>query len=201
MADDGIQRYRGGMMRDANEELTQPGQGPVASSFDFFFQAEDGIRDLTVTGVQTCALPIWNGRLRSRSRVSPGRSRAKQQTPLRSTRDRTATRKSMTSWGTYPSRSVCTSSTVRRGGPTRIDRSRARRGKDLIEPRDSLARDGIRRARAAGSGLKRGEPPKEAGRLGPQGAIAQMGERLLCKQEVTGSIPVGSIGLFRRPPL
>src|SRR5688572_31685229 len=26
--------------------------------FVFFFQAEDGIRDLTVTGVQTCALPI-----------------------------------------------------------------------------------------------------------------------------------------------
>src|SRR2546430_12352346 len=37
----------------------------------FFFQAEDGIRDLTVTGVQTCALPIWGaacvmGRRRSR---------------------------------------------------------------------------------------------------------------------------------------
>src|SRR5688572_32915465 len=27
-------------------------------SGSFFFQAEDGIRDLTVTGVQTCALPI-----------------------------------------------------------------------------------------------------------------------------------------------
>src|SRR5205085_7088931 len=27
-----------------------------------FFQAEDGIRDLTVTGVQTCALPIFDGR-------------------------------------------------------------------------------------------------------------------------------------------
>src|SRR5256885_10565520 len=29
----------------------------------FFFQAEDGIRDYKVTGVQTCALPIssWNG--------------------------------------------------------------------------------------------------------------------------------------------
>src|SRR5438309_6355205 len=26
--------------------------------FFFFFQAEDGIRDGTVTGVQTCALPI-----------------------------------------------------------------------------------------------------------------------------------------------
>src|SRR2546430_14284492 len=32
----------------------------------FFFQAEDGIRDLTVTGVQTCALPI------SRMRIGPG---------------------------------------------------------------------------------------------------------------------------------
>src|SRR2546422_10587615 len=26
----------------------------------FFFQAEDGIRDVAVTGVQTCALPIWD---------------------------------------------------------------------------------------------------------------------------------------------
>src|ERR1017187_10520654 len=28
--------------------------------YSFFFQAEDGIRDTSVTGVQTCALPIWN---------------------------------------------------------------------------------------------------------------------------------------------
>src|SRR5690606_39518371 len=28
--------------------------------FFFFFQAEDGIRDFHVTGVQTCALPILN---------------------------------------------------------------------------------------------------------------------------------------------
>ena len=28
----------------------------------FFFQAEDGIRDRLVTGVQTCALPIWEFR-------------------------------------------------------------------------------------------------------------------------------------------
>src|SRR2546430_4890066 len=33
-------------------------------SSSFFFQAEDGIRDLTVTGVQTCALPIYYGRLK-----------------------------------------------------------------------------------------------------------------------------------------
>ena len=30
--------------------------------FFFFFQAEDGIRDWSVTGVQTCALPIYIGR-------------------------------------------------------------------------------------------------------------------------------------------
>src|SRR2546429_6101493 len=29
--------------------------------FCFFFQAEDGIRDVAVTGVQTCALPICKG--------------------------------------------------------------------------------------------------------------------------------------------
>src|SRR5258708_9797640 len=36
---------------------------PRATSFLFFFQAEDGIRDDLVTGVQTCALPI-SGRCR-----------------------------------------------------------------------------------------------------------------------------------------
>src|SRR5256884_1323514 len=33
----------------------------VLEMFFFFFQAEDGIRDVAVTGVQTCALPIWAG--------------------------------------------------------------------------------------------------------------------------------------------
>src|SRR5438105_8242031 len=32
----------------------------------FFFQAEDGIRDPLVTGVQTCALPIWLNRFQER---------------------------------------------------------------------------------------------------------------------------------------
>src|SRR2546429_8345724 len=31
----------------------------------FFFQAEDGIRDVAVTGVQTCALPIYSSHLSS----------------------------------------------------------------------------------------------------------------------------------------
>src|SRR5258707_10748898 len=34
---------------------------PYHSFFFFFFQAEDGIRDIGVTGVQTCALPILTG--------------------------------------------------------------------------------------------------------------------------------------------
>jgi len=39
---------------------------PFSSTFSscfFFFQAEDGIRDRDVTGVQTCALPIWQAGL------------------------------------------------------------------------------------------------------------------------------------------
>src|SRR5205085_4363441 len=40
----------------------------AAATSVFFFQAEDGIRDLTVTGVQTCALPIWSCLLRKGDR-------------------------------------------------------------------------------------------------------------------------------------
>src|SRR2546430_10529002 len=36
-----------------------PTKSATCSMYLFFFQAEDGIRDLTVTGVQTCALPIF----------------------------------------------------------------------------------------------------------------------------------------------
>src|SRR5437762_12672988 len=45
----------------------------------FFFQAEDGIRDTSVTGVQTCALPI-SCRVPSRNVVY---SRAKMAPPVR----------------------------------------------------------------------------------------------------------------------
>src|SRR5258706_9192059 len=38
----------------------------------FFFQAEDGIRDWSVTGVQTCALPISGRLTRVRRRRNPG---------------------------------------------------------------------------------------------------------------------------------
>src|SRR5205809_987101 len=38
----------------------------------FFFQAEDGIRDVAVTGVQTCALPISRRRSLERERGDHG---------------------------------------------------------------------------------------------------------------------------------
>src|SRR5206468_8167866 len=41
----------------------------------FFFQAEDGIRDLIVTGVQTCALPIFRVAQRDEPRVGGAEGR------------------------------------------------------------------------------------------------------------------------------
>src|SRR2546421_3781885 len=38
--------------------MANAGKGLLEGTLYFFFQAEDGIRDLIVTGVQTCALPI-----------------------------------------------------------------------------------------------------------------------------------------------
>src|SRR4051794_819190 len=39
--------------------------GATIVAHEFFFQAEDGIRDGRVTGVQTCALPIYRDRRRT----------------------------------------------------------------------------------------------------------------------------------------
>src|SRR5690606_15505645 len=43
----------------------------------FFFQAEDGIRDFHVTGVQTCALPIWIVGQRQAARIKDPEIRAR----------------------------------------------------------------------------------------------------------------------------
>src|SRR5256886_5374229 len=46
-------------IRWSSEAISTAGWSRLTQAvFFFFFQAEDGIRDLTVTGVQTCALPI-----------------------------------------------------------------------------------------------------------------------------------------------
>src|SRR5207253_5821662 len=46
--------------------------GVVSLLFFFFFQAEDGIRDGHVTGVQTCALPIFFKSLKANRLLRPG---------------------------------------------------------------------------------------------------------------------------------
>src|SRR2546429_5234837 len=48
----------------------------VCRSVVFFFQAEDGIRDVAVTGVQTCALPIFGATASSTAPVLRTLSRA-----------------------------------------------------------------------------------------------------------------------------
>src|SRR5256885_3716931 len=45
----------GGSLRSRNHEHMG-----CDTTLGFFFQAEDGIRDYKVTGVQTCALPIYS---------------------------------------------------------------------------------------------------------------------------------------------
>src|SRR5207248_11435091 len=59
----GVRTTEGGLYNTAGNWLERCKLGGVVEFF--FFQAEDGIRDRTVTGVQTCALPI------SRSRQHP----------------------------------------------------------------------------------------------------------------------------------
>src|SRR2546429_2643608 len=63
-------------------------QRVVLVLFFFFFQAEDGIRDVAVTGVQTCALPISCGG-HTVSRNGPTRQRIPLADVLRTALERT----------------------------------------------------------------------------------------------------------------
>src|SRR5690606_40694534 len=56
-----------------------------------YFQADDGIRDFHVTGVQTCALPIWPSGARDPARSTRGRAApARRSAPPRRTGTGTA---------------------------------------------------------------------------------------------------------------
>src|SRR5436305_11349657 len=55
---DDVEGGRGGRVCVAVVDIISWVFGRVGSLVFFFFQAEDGIRDADVTGVQTCALPI-----------------------------------------------------------------------------------------------------------------------------------------------
>src|SRR2546430_1993049 len=78
---DTLQERPGPSARDGQRQLVpQPLRYICMLSF-FFFQAEDGIRDLTVTGVQTCALPISTCCAASTGRVSTSGSATRLRAP------------------------------------------------------------------------------------------------------------------------
>src|SRR5690606_40074955 len=55
----------------------------VSKFLFFFFQAEDGIRDFHVTGVQTCALPDLGGPPAAGGRSAGGRAASRRSRPRR----------------------------------------------------------------------------------------------------------------------
>ena len=60
------------IVRAAFEYAREHGRSKVTAAHQaniFFFQAEDGIRDIGVTGVQTCALPISKNFLKKIQKV------------------------------------------------------------------------------------------------------------------------------------
>src|SRR5690606_39505649 len=98
----------------------------------FFFQAEAGIRDFHVTGVQTCALPIWAS-ISSRAR------------PFRTTWSRAAPPGQ--SWATSLAR-LSETAITRRGRPSAARKSR---------PNQSLASTRSEERRVGQEGRSRGE--------------------------------------------
>src|SRR4029077_1005538 len=54
---------------------------PLINRYFFFFQAEDVIRDSSVTGVQTCALPICRRARAARTGNAASRSSARESRP------------------------------------------------------------------------------------------------------------------------
>src|SRR5690606_39901230 len=93
----------------------------------FFFPAEDGIRDFHVTGVQTCALPIFSRRskrAKASTRICVGAKEPKSTSVPAQSKTRASRR---TAWVERPSRRVMARSEERRVGKgRRSGRSRDR---------------------------------------------------------------------------
>src|SRR2546429_1463140 len=66
--DEVVRQPAGGLWQNGPATPAVAGCSEGAYLF-FFFQAEDGIRDVAVTGVQTCALPISNPQRNGTARV------------------------------------------------------------------------------------------------------------------------------------
>src|SRR6266568_9690028 len=96
----------------------------------FFFQAEDGIRDGTVTGVQTCALPISGG-CANAARARPARRISSAACSTRSSRrERAAAR------GTKPARLHDPEAELPDRQPDHLLTTDSRAGPDQLAPAD-----------------------------------------------------------------
>src|SRR5256886_3832708 len=128
-----------------------------------FFKAEDGIRDLTVTGVQACALPIFKDRLGSsaaasgvgpRFRVPDGALVAGRRPDATPVRERDAMQRDRGDRVSFPVRDR---GAVRDGGGVRD-------GGDRPDRSQPTAREPDRRGASGGSG---GGRDRDAGRAAP----------------------------------
>src|SRR3989454_7637341 len=139
--------------------------------FFFFFQAEDGIRDYKVTGVQTCALPISDANpwrwLRSRRRTAGAR-----ELPERGDGSRDADRRQ----GHHAARDPAAWG---RGGDSRLAAA-GRRRDTLLDPIERVGRRGMGRRR---------EPPRAG--TAPSARDRRPGR---------GVAPAEAIGPCRRAP-
>src|SRR4029077_3905202 len=83
-----------------------------------FFEAEDGIRDSSVTGVQTCALPIWSHVRTPRTRLSGGVHVALRRSDLQAWRseERRVGKECRSRWSPYHYKKQWTAATVEHRG-------------------------------------------------------------------------------------
>src|SRR2546430_8995196 len=107
--------------------------------FFFFFQAEDGIRDLTVTGVQTCALPIYDREAGGRDHGVQGLESAGADAPARDSHrsPRVAQRRTGSPAAGSPPRVRARPGAGRGAGRARLSRRREhqpRRRSDGVSP-------------------------------------------------------------------
>src|SRR5699024_2113453 len=111
----------------------------ILSHILFLFQAEDGIRDRNVTGVQTCALPICRSPRATSSRPRPASSPSPPGPATSPARPPPPTRKRGTESATHPGRTPDTSPA---GAAMRDVLRRLAPGTPLREALDRMRRSG-----------------------------------------------------------
>src|SRR5947207_12628571 len=112
---------------------------PGLASWHFFFQAEDGIRDHCVTGVQTCALPIYSVPKSTPDLTVPRDASALAPASTTSTTSTTGTTTTPTTTGTTTSAAPTTTSAA----PARSEERRVGKSVDLGGRRNVKRTTGI----------------------------------------------------------